>query len=129
MKKSGLATAALLAVTLAASAAQAADVTLTRTPTGGLDLTAQITTPNGCYFSKDAKLGPPDDFPEVKNAVVITLDVGANGDICPQEITVLDYHLTLPGIPKDTVAVIVYERWPQARTIKATAYPVPARKK
>jgi hypothetical protein len=133
MKKTGLVTAAFLTLTqslaLACSTAEAADVILSRTASGGLDLKAQITTPNGCYFAGNASLGTPEGVPAIENAIVINLGVSAKGDICPQEITILDYHLTLTSIPKDSVAVIIYETWPQAKTIKATAFPLPGRKK
>lgn len=128
MKKAGIISIALFVTALSGSA-RAADVVLAWTPSGALDMTAQITTPNGCYFAEDARLGTPDDLPNIENAVVITLGVNAKGDICPQEITVLDYHLSIPNIPKSATAVIVYETWPQAHTIKATAYHLPLHKK
>ena len=129
MKKTGIALMAALMAALTGSAAQAADVVLAWTPSGALDMTAQITTPNGCYFAANAQLGPPEDLPDIDNTIVITLGVKAQGDVCPQEITVLDYHLTVPRVPKGTTAIIVYETWPQAHTIKATAYRLPPHKK
>ena len=129
MTKKGIAAIALVAAALTGSAAQAADVVLNWTSPRTLDMTAQITTPNGCYFAEDARLGTPDDFPDIKNALVITLGVSAKGDVCPQEITVLDYHLSVPNIPANTTSVIVYETWPQAQTVKATAYRLPPHKK
>jgi hypothetical protein len=110
------------------SPADAADVVLSWTPSGALDLKAQITTPNGCYFSHAAKPGTPDEVPRIENLLAITLPVDAKGNICPQEITVLDYHLTIATIPRDTAAIIVYETWPQGQMVKAKAYPLPPRK-
>lgn len=110
-----------------ATTATAAEVSMSWASDGALSLIATISAPNGCYRMGATTTKAPEGVPAVENTVPITFTLNKVGDLCAQEIKELTYNVIIPGISDETVAVVVYEDWPEGQPVKAAAYALPPR--
>lgn len=99
---------------------------------GALRVELTFTLPNGCYDAGTPELSPPGGQAEIVHAPALTIPITVRGDICSQALKDVQVRATIPAVPEDSVALIIYEQWPSSQgnrgqEIRAQAHPLPAR--
>lgn len=97
---------------------------------GALGVELTLTLPTGCHDAGAPELAAPAGQAEIAYAAVLTIPITVQEGPCPQELKEVRVRAAIPAIPKDAVAVIIYEKWPGGAggpEIRAHAHALPPR--